>query len=182
MPLVPEIRELLALARAIVPNNHRIDRVAFDGTERFGVEDVFPIGFALAGDGLGNEWVVDVDPTSGAWGAVFYACHDPPVFVVEARTLADFLEAIFDSGRSLANEGAQEVIWDGDPFVRAARDPSIQADPLLRAFAEEVGPGYRIADLRALAIGSGFSWGRAGPEADTRRLGREYVFAIESEE
>jgi hypothetical protein len=51
-------------------------------------------------------------------------------------------------------------------------------DPELRAFAERLDEGARIADLREARIGSGFVWGRDGPQTQVQRAGSRLLVAI----
>ena len=64
-------------------------RVLFTGSGGVGLS-ILPCPVALLGDGCGNFWVVDVNP-SGAWGVILFVCHDPPVIALQAGDLADFL-------------------------------------------------------------------------------------------
>src|SRR2546428_9667117 len=69
----------------------------FLGNYEFSFEEAFPIGFPILKDDSGNFWIVDIHPNTGMWGAVFFVCHDPPVIVIQAQTLANFLDQIIQS-------------------------------------------------------------------------------------
>src|SRR5690349_14171555 len=86
-----EVRELLLHARGIEGDVGPAEWIDFAGVDGFGLEEIFPAAAPIATDGTGNHWVVDVDPYDGRWGAVYYACHDPPVIVVQAATFAAFI-------------------------------------------------------------------------------------------
>jgi hypothetical protein len=60
------------------------------------------------------------------------------------------------------------------PVVEARQS----GDPELRAFAEGLDQGALIADLREARIGSGFAWGRYGPQTQVQRAGSQLLFAI----
>src|SRR5689334_8432785 len=68
-------------------------------------------------DGFGNFWVVDVDPETGVWGAVFFACHDPSVIVVQAPDLATFLQQLLDPKAA----GALDLVQDRELSIYATR-------------------------------------------------------------
>jgi hypothetical protein len=147
----PEIQELLGYA-----GGFRFDRlkteVDFVGSEMFAFEEALPHGVPLLGDGYGNCWMVDVRPKDGQWGQVFYVCHDPLALIVQAPSLAVFLEQIFDAARGKTD--LLEVVRE-----RTATVPE----------------GSGTIDLRAAEIGSGFGFGL---NDDIRRLGAEPVFEI----
>ena len=94
-------------------------RVLFTGSGGVGLS-ILPCPVALLGDGCGNFWVVDVNP-SGAWGVILFVCHDPPVIALQAGDLADFLGQVLRPAGSdpedpldyLRNE-ATTRIWKDD--------------------------------------------------------------------
>jgi hypothetical protein len=51
---------------------------------------------------------------------------------------------------------------------------------VLRLFAERLDPSCVIVDLRHAHVGSGFSWGRFGPNTHVIRAGPEPIFAYEA--
>jgi hypothetical protein len=44
--------------------------------------------------------MVHVNSKNGAWGAVFFVSHDPPVIVIQAARLEEFLSQVLDPTRS----------------------------------------------------------------------------------
>ena len=183
-PLPPEIEELLRFTRGF--DFGSVDpEVDFTGRLDFEDADVFPHGAPIAGDGCGNFWVVDVNPESGAWAPVFYACHDPPVIVYQSASLAEFLEELFNierPGRSsqieYVHEDASMDIWRNNPDLIPAPEARQSADGELRAFAKSLDDRALISDLRAGKVGSGFSWGRYGADTPVRRDGARLLFGI----
>jgi len=117
---------------------------------------------------------------------VLFVSHDPPVVVVQAADLAQYVHQVLAVGRSDDAQELDEVathaslrIWREDPDlidVVAARQ---SADPMLSKFAAELPDAYRIADLRNAGRGTGFTWGRNGPQTDVRRFDSELLFGIE---
>jgi hypothetical protein len=189
-PLPEEIRQLLLYSAGFDSKpqsiRQRAGTVRLTGHEGFELPEVFPASVPLLPDGCGNFWVVDINPQNGAWGAVFYACHDPAVIVVQARDLTTFLSQLLDPEKSEpenavhhVHEEAVTVIWKDDPWLVSVQDARAARDAVVSKFAEQLPDNYRVADLRSRKIGSGFSWGKAGPGADIRRSGAELVFGVE---
>lgn len=167
-------------------DHESVGSVRFTGHYGFEFVEAFPRSITLLPDGCGNFWVVDINPESGAWGAVFYACHDPAVIGVQAPELATFLSQILEPAESNPKNALNYVrkeaayrIWREDPWLMPMNDSRILQDPLTSNFARQLPENMRIADLRSKEIGSGFSWGRARPNADVRRCGANLVFAVE---
>ena len=52
-------------------------------------------------------------------------------------------------------------------------------DGAVAKFSEQLPENFGVADLRSKKVGSGFSWGKAGPRADIRRNGAELIFGVE---
>ncbi len=134
---------------------------------------------------MGNSWIVDVDPDEGRWGTVFFACHDPPVVVIQAADVGDFVAQILAIGRGDGDETerirgeAVDRVWLEDPFVVSKADAVNQGDAAVTAFAERVPDGLGIADLRAASPGAGFAWSRSGPEEHVVRSGSDLLFAAQ---
>ena len=175
LPLPGELRDLLRRTRAIGGAPVELD---FTGASMaFGGEDLFPAGVPVAADGSGNFWVADVRP-GAALAPVFFACHDPPVLVVESDSLAGFLEQVV----ALMTPPHASRLRDPSAFAPVAllarENAAAAADPVLAAFAASLGEGAAIADLRGAAPGAGFEWGAHGPATEVRRHGHEPLFAV----
>jgi hypothetical protein len=182
VPLPAEIRELLLHTRGF--DFEPVQEVELLGNDGFEYLDAFPHGLPICGDGYGNFWVVDVNPESGAWAPIFYACHDPPVFAIQGATLEEFLQELFKLGRGEPNaidrvhQEAVFEIWESNPGLVPAPEARESADPDIRRFAADLPDNAHIADLRDLRAGSGFSWGRHGPTTDVKRDGPRLIFAV----
>ena len=144
----------------------------------FEFEQIFACAVAIATDGRGNFWVVDVS-ANGAWGAIFFIAHDPPVAFVQARDLESFVAQIADGRVISIKDNAVALIASENPYVLSRADALASADSVLRAFAELLSDSFVIADMRDLELGKGFVWGAAGPNTEVRRAGEELLFAIE---
>jgi cell wall assembly regulator SMI1 len=180
--LPPEIRELVQYARGF--EFGPIDDMAFDGGFSFGMEEILPRAVPLCPDGFGNYWLVEVQK-NGRWGPVFFANHDPPVLVVQSAGMGDFLDEVFALGRPSQKSAVDEVhdaasmrIWREDPWGKPAGDLRDAADASLREFAATLKEDDLVFDLRGEVVGSGFAWGRHGPDAPVKRHGDSLVFAV----
>lgn len=177
-PLPPEVEALYDVC-GWLEERFLDGEVRFDAAER-DVAGVFSRCIRLGGDGFGNFWVVDV-AVDGSWGPVFFACHDPPSFVVQAPDLATFLrqlrEADFsasDPMRLVHDEASMRVWKDTEPGVpRQLALASTDAE--VAAFARRQTTGVRIVDLRSRVIGSG--WSGELPLLDREGL----LFAVEDD-
>jgi len=188
-----EIRELLTYAAGFEVASEQLLKsrrmgdtagVLFTGSGDIGLS-ILPCPVAVLGDGCGNFWVVDVDP-SGAWGSILFVCHDPPVIAVQAADLASFLDqALNPAGTDPQNtldyvrKAALTRIWNEDPWLVSVRDARLAQDSVVSKFAEQLPETFGVADLRSRKVGSGFSWGKAGPGADLRRYGAQLIFGVE---
>lgn len=184
--LLPEdIKALLRLAAGVeVPSS---GTVRFDGgSGSVDLAGAFTRSLALLGDGAGNFWIVDINPADGAWGAVLFVCHDPPVLAVQAPDLSAFLlqvlapaETTPPNALAYVQRDALRTIWKRDPWLISAPDARTSRDPLVSNFAAQLPEAFYVADLRSREVGSGFSWGTAGPNANVRRAGVDLLFAVE---
>jgi hypothetical protein len=178
-----ELREVLAVTRSIEGPLERIDFLGVSG----GMEvPGMPAALELAGDGCGNFWVADLTPESSDVVPVFFACHDPPVVVLQSASIGDFLSEVF---RRLAppheslidgvhDDRAFEV-WSSDHGALTHQE-ALAAGDHLAAFARSLDHSdYLIYDLRNAPPGQGFAWGRAGPTAQVLRHGQQRIFAVD---
>ena|SRR5689334_8374753 len=118
-PIPADVRKTLRVATGLANGPMEFSLVDLEG---FGLEEVFPHAFSIAGDGCGNFWVLDLLPGTTTWGPVFYACHDPAVVAYQSATLEDFLNEsllMWDSGtRSPIDVVTDDVvarIWHDNP-------------------------------------------------------------------
>jgi hypothetical protein len=183
-PISDEMRQLLLYSAGFESKPFGV--VRFTGHEGFELAEVFPRSVPLLPDGCGNFWAVDINPQNGAWGSVFYACHDPAVIAVQAEDLVTFLLQLRDPSKGepkdavhYVHEEAVSLIWHKDPWLISVQDARLVQDGAVSRFAGQLPDNFRVADLRSLKVGSGFSWGKAGPDAEIRRNGAELVFGVE---
>jgi cell wall assembly regulator SMI1 len=184
-PLPDDIKELLGYSAGFHLSS--VGSVHFTGTNTdFQFANALPFAVTLLADGSGNFWVVDVNSKSGAWGAVFFVSHDPPVVVVQAPELKTFLSQVLDPNEGNPKNAHDDVrkvaamrIWKEDPWLISVRDARTVQDPVVSNFAKQLPENFGLADLRSREIGSGFSWGLAGPNTEVRRDGAELLFGVE---
>lgn len=182
---VPLPRELCALLAQTAGIGGVLDVIDFTGRGiGAGPPQAFPAGLGIATDGFGNDWVLDLVPGEPDVAPVFFACHDPPVVLYQAPSIADFLHEAFrmcvpphDSLVDDVHEDRLFDVWGSDPGVLAHDDALASGDEPLRAFAADLVERWSIVDLREPQVGMGFAWGRHGPRTEIRRHGHERLFA-----
>ncbi|MGO9567360.1 MAG: SMI1/KNR4 family protein [Desulfomonilaceae bacterium] len=183
--LPPEIRELLSRCRGFTGG--AADFVDFTGKNcNFGQEEVFPYGLPIAADGFGNFWVIDLLPTSQAWGPIYFACHDAPVILYQSPGLSHFLVELFKMSSppytSLVDDVHEDRlfnVWRKNPGVMSYDECIKSTNAQLKSFATQLEPSFQIIDMRVPEIGFGFSWGRYGAETVVRRHGNIPIFAYQ---
>jgi hypothetical protein len=188
-----EIRELLAVTRGFENGPYEVD---FSGFARDGQGlripggvceffKVFHCALPIATDGCGNNWMIDFTNGASVWGPVFFACHDPPVFVFTVSDLREFIEEWLELaegtesklGRTF-DEAVNKVKADNPSLI--SHEAAIRStDTVIKVFAEKAGDGFQFIDLRRAAVGDGFYWGRVNdPDTDIMRDGVNLLFAI----
>ncbi|HEV8357346.1 MAG TPA: SMI1/KNR4 family protein [Gemmatimonadales bacterium] len=194
-PLPGEIRELLSIASGcdFVPGpakrtgSWKVPDIVEQGVpvrflaEEFFHLDEFPFGHGIAGDTFGNHWIVDIRTDTGAWGPVFFACHDPQFVAIQAPNLAGFLDQVFDLGRA-GRTSALQLMKDArvgwlhlqGPHRMAARQARGSAEQVVAAFAIQLPDTFDLVDLRDAATGTGFEWA----DEEVRRFGAELLFGV----
>jgi SMI1 / KNR4 family (SUKH-1) len=182
-PLSREIRELLTFTQGFSIENIS-ESVTFTGIP-FYFAFLLPNALALLPDGSGNDWVVDVNPLSGAWGPVWYVCHDPPAVIYQCDDLSAFIHGLLNDFRAerksplfFTSEEKFDRYMSMKQLPRAAslRDAE---DPVLRDFAGTYcTESDRIADLRERRVFSGFEWRRYHANRPIVRHPEELIFGL----
>jgi hypothetical protein len=182
-PLPEEIRELLKFARGF---EGLFDGIDFADAVGFGLEDIFPDARALAADGCGNYWVVDLTRESKSFGPIFYACHDAPVIVYQTDSLLHFIQEAVRFGSKPWKSEIDDVheafatrIWRENPCVLSFAQCLATGDTELKAFAESLDESWEFVDLRNPKLGDGYSWGRYGARTLNRRYRDKRIFACQ---
>lgn len=180
--LPEEMKELLLFCRGF--QGGALEEVSFIGHEGGQCPpEIFPNPVALALDGCGNSWNVDLTGESTHWGPIFYSCHDAPVIVFQTENLTHFVEetirfsnAPWKSEIDDAHEGLADRVWRTNPNVLPFEACIASPDLELKAFAESLDASYEFIDLRNARLGDGFSWGRY---ASCKRFGDKRIFACQ---
>jgi hypothetical protein len=181
--LPAELAALLAFSTGIAEFTPPVESVDFTGALEFESRDLFPHGLPIAADGFGNFWVLDIVPGDDA--CVFFACHDPPVIVVQSSSLSEFIQQLLAHGSNPADSEIGKIhdtlsgqIWSDNPGVMS-RQQALDGDESLRAFASDLDDSYLFIDLRKTLTGQGLSWGRYGAGTIVKRHGLERLFAYQ---
>ena len=186
-PLPAELRDVLKFTCEI---DGPFDLLDFTGDScDVALDDTFPAGLPIAADGYGNFWVLDLGFAARERARVFYVCHDPPVVLYQAPSLADFLREAFrmfvpphDSLVDDVHEDRLFNIWGTDHGLLSHGDALAAGDETLREFAARLDDRHTFADLREPQVGEGFAWGRHGPRTIVVRHEDAPIFAITAPE
>jgi hypothetical protein len=175
MPLPAELRAMLQLCSGIdCPNPEEFD-VSLNAGGMYDAGAFLPVSVTLARDVAGNFFAADLSqkPTDSA--PVYFLCHDPPVVMLAARTVTDFIELAITPNAVFPDAG---LIWSTNPGVLSHAEATA-GDETMRKFAADLDDTWLFVDLRNAAVGDGFSWGRYGAETENRRAGAEPIFAYQ---
>ncbi len=198
-PLPARIRELLAWTSGFdIPGGEgrgpsgggSFGSVRFTAYNDWGCEFLLPHAVVLNGDECGDSWAVEVDPETGEWHNVWFACHDPPVLVYHRATLAEYIDAVLDGPRSeerasgrrgIAGEAEERAmqVWRNRGKLPRAGSLRASGDPVLREFAAALDERALVADLREAPLGNGFSWASLADARPVKRAGTRLLFGIE---
>jgi len=179
------IRKLLTECRGI---DGLLDIIEFSGQEcASGFEfELFPTAIAIAHNGFGDYWVVDLCHDSTDWGPIYFCSHDPAVIVYQSPSLYHFMEEVIKMfvppHRSLIDDVHEDLlmnIWRNNPSMITQEQALISEDADIKEFAQSLNENYLVIDLRHAQIGDGFSWGRYGPKTVNKRFGEKRIFAYE---
>jgi cell wall assembly regulator SMI1 len=183
--LPAELRRLLGFTTTV---DGIVDVVDFSGRSLglgFGLEEILPACVPIAHDGFGNYWVVDVAPGDGDGSPVYFACHDAPVLLVQAWTLAEFcrelVRMVEPPHASLLDDVHEDRlfdVWRKNPAAITHSEALSSSDAAIHTFAAVLDERFVVVDLREAPVGMGFSWGRYGRRSEARRHGHERIFAV----
>jgi hypothetical protein len=157
--------------------------------ERHSIEvaELLPAGHPVAADGYGNFWLLDLTPDTVETAPVFFAGHDPPVLLVQAETLAGFVDqalGALEPDRPAGRDTTVDAVRADRLFQVGRRAPgsvpwraaSTSGDHALREFAASLDESWTVVDLRRREVGMGVPWGAHGPGTRLARYGWERIF------
>ncbi len=179
-----ELKEILKVTCGW--EGYGLERVDFSSIGQFGFTELSPYSITLGHDGFGNFWILDI-LNDGSLGHVYYACHDPAVFVKYTKDLNGFLQSLIEFYESPSENYLNEVhenvvfeIWKNGGNMYEKLDFLNKNNQFSDFLNEFEGDEWVIADLRNSANKEGFAWGRLGPNNLTQRHPNELIWVIKN--
>jgi len=182
----PDIIEILKATKGW--DGYGPEMVYFDSIGEFGFYELSPYSLTLGHDGFGNSWILDIDK-NGNLGKIFYACHDPAVFVIHSQNLNEFLTHLLAYYK---NPGVNHLntihdttvfeIWQNNSNILDIAEYR-KSNPKYDAFLNQFdGDNWVVADITSTKNGDGFAWGKFGPNQYTQRHPDELIWVIKKKE
>ncbi len=180
----PEIIEILKETRGW--DGYGPEMVYFDSIGEFGFLELSANSLTLGHDGFGNHWILDLSD-QGKANKVFFACHDPAVFVVHSQNLNEYLRHLLAFYESPSDCHLNEIhdqtvmtIWNKN-ILCSSKTEFENKNPELKDFLKKFeGEEWTIADLRTGKNKDGFAWGKFGPNQLTERHPSELIWVIKN--
>ncbi len=161
-----------------------LEQVDFSAIGQFGFLELSPNSIALGHDGFGNFWILDI-LGNGTLGQVYYACHDPAVFVKYSDNLNGFLNSLIEFYESPTENYLNEIhekvvfdIWSNGGLVFEKTDFQSRNKEFDGFLSEFEGEEWVVADMRKAKNGDGFAWGKFGPNNLSKRHPSELIWVI----
>ena len=162
------------------------EMVYFDSIGQFGFWELSANSLSLGHDGFGNTWILDLNE-NGKANKVFFACHDPAVFVIHSQNLNEYLKHLLEFYESPNNCHMTEnhhktvmTIWDENNLCSSKADFE-KKNPGFKDFLKKFdGDEWTVADLRTGKNKDGFAWGKFGANQFTERHPTELVWVIKN--
>ncbi len=176
-PLSRDIRNLLSSYSGfdIHPD------VSFTDYNAWPYSYLLPHVMVLANDGCGNDWVIEVNPTSGQWEHVWYGCHDPCHLTYQCKTLSEFIEGVLDLSRlEKCKMGHLSILEQRGVECQArvvSRMRKSTMDDVLARFVSGLDHNDVVVDLRNAKAGDSFNVWEIPPGQPIKRHGHELLFA-----
>ena len=167
-------------------NGYGPEKVYFDSIGQFGFWELSANSLTLGHDGFGNHWILDLND-NGKPNKVFFACHDPAVFVVHSQNLNEYLKHLLEFYESPDKCHMNEIhdktvmtIWDENNLC-SSKTEFENKNPEFRDFLKKFdGDEWTVADLRKGKNNDGFAWGKFGANQFTERHSTELVWVIKN--
>ncbi len=178
----PELIEILKETKGW--DGYGIGQIDFSSIGHFGFYELSPNSVTIGHDGFGNFWILDI-LLDGALGNVYYACHDPAVFIKYSNNLNEFLNSLVEFYESPTENYLDEIhekvvydIWKSGGRIYEKQDFLIQNESFNEFLRDYEGDEWVIADLRNSKNKDGFAWGKFGPNNLEKRHPRELIWII----
>ncbi len=179
-------KELLEVLKETKGWESKFDTVLFDSIGEFGFWELSPYSVTLGQDGLGNSWILDIDK-NGHLGKVFFACHDPAVFVIHSQNLNEYLSKLLSSYQGTNSSFEDEArfnsamaIWDNDNLYKSKKDFLFKNQQFAKFINQFEGEEWTVADLREGRNDTGFAWGKFGSNQYTKRHEKELIWIFKN--
>jgi len=162
------------------------EMVYFDAIGKFGFTELSPNSITLGHDGFGNYWILDL-LNNGQLGKVFFACHDPAVFIIHSQNLNEYLNHLLEFYKSPNNAHLTTIhdksvmdVWKNNSNL-ISKNEFKKANPGLSEFVNKfAGDEWTVADLRTGNNKDGFPWGKLGPDQFTERHPSELIWILKN--
>ncbi|WP_242130848.1 SMI1/KNR4 family protein [Aestuariivivens marinum] len=162
------------------------EMVYFDSIGHFGFLELSKYSITLGHDGFGNYWILDLDK-NGNLGKVFFACHDPAVFVIHSQNLNDYLQHLLEFYENPAKCHLNEVhdktvmtIWNHNEFCFSKEVFAVNNPEFKDFLGKFDGVEWTVADLRNGQNNNGFAWGKFGANQIIERHPNDLVWMIKN--
>lgn len=179
-----ELVQILSLTKGW--DGYGPEMVYFDSIGVFGFTELSPNSISLGTDGCGNYWVLDI-ASNGELGKVFFACHDPAVFVINSQNLNEHLNHLLAFYKNPSESALISIdsnltfdIWKhGNNLISKAEFK--KQNPEYHDFLNKFdGDQWTVADLRKGSNQDGFPWGKIGSNHHTERHPTELIWIMKN--
>ena len=157
--------------------------VSFTEYNTWEYSHLLPHVMVLAADGCGNNWVIEVNPSSGQWKHVWYGCHDPCELKYQCETLGEFIDGVLDLSRFEKCQAGYRSVLDRPRsqvekrFPTAAKLRNSAIDETTRSFVNGLNDNDIVVDLRNPQVGDAFNVWAIASNQTIKRHGQELLFA-----
>ncbi|MEM8568061.1 MAG: SMI1/KNR4 family protein [Bacteroidota bacterium] len=162
------------------------EMVYFDSIGEFGFWELSATSLTLGHDGFGNFWILDLD-SNGNLGKVFYACHDPAVFVIHSQNLNEYLHHLLEFYQSPDQCHLNEIhdktvmaIWNENKLCSSKSDFQNNNREFKDFLARYEDDDWTVADIRNGKNKDGFAWGKFGSNQLTERHPTELIWIMKN--
>lgn len=179
-----EIIEILKFTKGW--DGYGLDMINFGSIGQFGLWELSSNSLTLRQDGYGNNWILDLDK-NGKLGKVYYACHDPAVFVIHSQSLNEYLNDLLEFYKNPVKCHLNEIhdqtvmiIWDKN-ILCIYKTEFENKNPEFKTYLSKLnGENWTISDLRNGQNKDGFAWGKFGPNQQIERHPTELIWIIKN--